>query len=442
MDDTRFDQLLTRLLDDELTPHEWTEYAALARQNPERQRRMQEQLEAADLIAQAEDELRASPRFVAAVLAQTTADPFVGKVTARLPSARLRWWFWFGACAAGLLLTVGLAVILWPKATPFARIAEVNGPVQWTGEGGHVTSESLVGRTFSVGTLESLSVDSWAVLEYGDGSRVTLAGRSQLTVVDGPRKELRLGYGRMSASVTPQPDGRPMLIHTPTADLEVVGTQLNVESDSVATVVSVNEGRVRLTRLVDGGVADVPADHRTVASVDRHAELKVVRRPNPVGVWRSQFPRGVNYGDWQTTADSGLRTKSLLLNCAKPKPLLVFVASASVAAEDSSPLVLADAGRFVVRGRLGSTAEVFFGVTMNHPKGGFAGKYFAVRKIDVGGPGGEPFEWAVPFDQLQPVEGTFPASPVGLEIVECWCLTITEDHGLSVHDIELKSDSH
>lgn len=441
MDDPRFDHLLGRLLDDSLSPGELAELASLLRGHPERQQRLQDQLEAADWIAQAEDDLRDSRRFVAAVLARTADDPFVAGVAAKMADAtppRRGRWKWAAVASLSVVAVIVAGFILRSDEPP-ARIVEVNGPVQWTGDGGRVESDSLVGRAVGGGTLESLSVDSWAVLEYGDGSRITLAGRSQLTVVDGSRKEVRFGNGRFSAFVAQQPTGKPMLIHTPTATLEVLGTQLNVDSDSAATVVNVNEGRVRVTRLVDGRTTDVPAAHQAVASVDRHAELKAVRRPEPARVWQSRFPAGVNYGDWQTTADGPgeVRAKALLLTCAKPKPLLIYVASAPVAAADSSPLVLADSGRFVVRGRVESATELFFGVTMNHPKGGFAGKYFAKRQVD----GGKPFEWTIPLSEFVPQEAAFPPSPAGFEIVECWCLTLHDDRGLAVRSIELQSDT-
>ena len=64
-----------------------------------------------------------------------------------------------------------------------------------------------------------------------------------------------------------------MLIHTRTAELEVLGTQLNVEAESATTRLSVNEGRVRLTRLVDGRTAEVTARHQVVATADRTEAL-------------------------------------------------------------------------------------------------------------------------------------------------------------------------
>jgi hypothetical protein len=52
----------------------------------------------------------------------------------------------------------------------------------------------------------------------------------------------------------------------------------------------------------------------------------------------------------------------------------------------------------------------------------------------------EPFDWIVPCAELTPIEAVFPPTPVGLEIVECWCLTLHKDHGLVVESMELRSD--
>ena len=78
-----------------------------------------------------------------------------------------------------------------------------------------------------------------------------------------------------------------MVIHTPTAKLEVLGTQLNVDSDSTSTVVNVNEGRVRVTRLVDGSVVDVPADPQRE---EEEGIARAVRETPDLGLPRRQLP--------------------------------------------------------------------------------------------------------------------------------------------------------
>ena len=97
-------------------------------------------------------------------------------------------------------------------------------------------------------------------------------------------------------------------------------------------------------------------------------------------------------------------------------------------------------GRFRIRGRLTSTADVVFGVTMNHPKGGFAGKYIVSWKMEATGVAGTPFDRTIPSAELKPLEKTFPATAAGLELVDCWCLTLHEGRGLAVRDIELLTE--
>ena len=76
------------------------------------------------------------------------------------------------------------------------RMAENRAPV---------AGDLEIGTSLRGGTLESLSADSWVGLEFPDGSTVTISGQSVLTISEIDRKELRLGHGRLSASVAPQP---------------------------------------------------------------------------------------------------------------------------------------------------------------------------------------------------------------------------------------------
>jgi hypothetical protein len=120
-------------------------------------------------------------------------------------------------------------------------------------------------------------------------------GDSILTFSDQGQKELRLKQGRFSATVVPQPADEPMLIHTPVADLKVIGTQFDVEAGPETTRLYVREGKVRIRRVSDGKTVDVPADHRVVVTSDSDMLLRFV---GPERTW-AQTPF------WENLSTSG-----------------------------------------------------------------------------------------------------------------------------------------
>ena len=450
MNETHFEHLLSRLLDDVLTADELSELIQLARENPERQAELQAQLEASEMITQAEDELRDSPLFVAATLGRIGDDPFVASVRSAIetgrdkrywPPRRISRWPWAVAAAAVVALITSVAVLR-PKNEPeILRITALNGSAQWTGDGGRVKVDLDVGRSLGGGTLESLAADSWAVLEFRDGSKVTVSGRSMLTIAGGAHKELHLRQGSLSASVSPQPAGERMIINTPTAKLEILGTQLNVDADPSSTVLNVNEGRVRATRLVDGRVAEVPAGHQIVASLDRLVDYKARPRAEPVHSWQVTLPRDAKHGQWQPDQgehSASLRAAPYLVTCGRPKPLLVYMTAFAVASSDSPPVLLSPGGRFRIRGRMESTGALIFGLTLHYPKAGFAGKYSTARRIAVSEERGGLFDIELRLEEFKPEEARFPAVPINLELVDCWCLTVHEDRGLRIGDVALR----
>ena len=76
---------------------------------------------------------------------------------------------------------------------------------------------------------------------------------------------------------------------------------------------------------------------------------------------------------------------------------------------------------------------------MQHPKGGFAGKYIASRTVQVSERNGGLFEVELRLEEFKPVKAKFPATPIGLELFDCWCLTLHQDIGLSIGGVELIS---
>ena len=211
-----------------------------------------------------------------------------------------------------------------------ARIKGLNGTLTWIGDGGQIvqgagspqkeTRWSNVlreGAELSGGTIEGMAPDSWFELEFHDGSTGMISGDSILTFSDQGQKEFRLKQGRFSADVMPQPEGKPMLIHTPSAVLEVIGTKFDVEAGPESTMLYVREGKVQVRRVHDGRTVDVPANHRVVTTADGDMSLQFVAPEQTwaqTPVWKNISP----IGDQDSIATQETRgydgTRNLLLS--------------------------------------------------------------------------------------------------------------------------------
>ncbi|MEL6109721.1 MAG: FecR family protein, partial [Planctomycetota bacterium] len=220
----------------------------------------------------------------------------------RAPASRVSRWLvlagWPLAIAAAILAITGFFFSRPSRdAGSIATVVGLSGPMQWTGDGGRVDHDLRVGMELRGGTIEGMAPDSWFELRFEDGSTVMISGTSLLTFAEIEHKELRLREGRFSANVVPQPEGKPMLIHTRTALLKVLGTQFDIEADLASTSLNVSEGKVRVQRLSDRREVDVPSQHRVVAAYDHRLEPE--RMPKTVDHWISQLGRQPGgYGKW------------------------------------------------------------------------------------------------------------------------------------------------
>ena len=89
-----------------------------------------------------------------------------------------------------------------------------------------------------------------------------------------------------------------MLVHTPSAELKVLGTQFNVDALFESTRLTVNKGRVRLKRLTDGREVDVTAKYEVTASMEDQDGLPLSARRRAVSVWKSALRTDVIRGKW------------------------------------------------------------------------------------------------------------------------------------------------
>lgn len=262
-----------------------------------------------------------------------------------------------------------------PSDPSIAKITGLSGSLIWTGDRGQIVREVTVGTELAGGTIEGLAPDSWFELQFHDGSTVMISGTSLLTFADLGQKKLRLREGRLSAKVEPQPSGKPMLIHTRSALLKVLGTQFDVEADLASTVLTVSEGKVNFRRLSDGSEVDVQAKHHVTTDTDNG--LLPVLVPDSVHLWKSQLHRkSENYGKWQPSADQQPASLKAIPFVPPAAPhITLYLAGLSVDRSDRSPVVVLPDSKFVVRGRLQSQARVYFGIRVNHPNGEFAGMF-------------------------------------------------------------------
>ncbi|HVR84161.1 MAG TPA: FecR domain-containing protein [Planctomycetota bacterium] len=128
-------------------------------------------------------------------------------------------------------------------------------------------------QTLSPGDgLATVGAHAQASVRYQDGTVIELAGETEVDSFQDPGSPdpasshaLHLTLGQIRANVSKVPPERPMVVTTPQASIRILGTRFLLEARADLTALEVTEGRVRLTRLEDGGTVDVPAGSTALA---------------------------------------------------------------------------------------------------------------------------------------------------------------------------------
>ncbi len=356
-----------------------------------------------------------------------------------------------GAAAALILLGVSGVLFLRAPDAGFAsivRIAEWNGAVRWTGDGGRSISGLKVGDELAGGTLEVGAADSWAELTFDDGTKVWVSGPAIVTFSEGLEgKRIHLRQGELSLDVAPQPSGRPLLLQTPSAEVEVLGTQFNVIADDSATRLAVHEGLVRVTRLVDGKTRDVPADHHVVAALERETDFDALPRGESVKSWKCDLQHDVRQGHWRSGAGErpgSLRAETHLFRGdfgERNEPVLLHSVVVGPSDANGTPVLLTEGARLRVVGRLERSCAVGFGFGTHRVRGVLSAKYDLSRKIELAEEAEGRFEIELNLDEIPRMKESFPESSVGQELGWLWVQTVHEGVGLEVTSVELISKS-
>ncbi len=149
--------------------------------------------------------------------------------------------------------------------------------------------------------LETCEPDSFALVEFGDGTLLAVSGESKLACLSKEsQKRIALSAGNLMAQVAPQPESAPMLIRTPVAEAEVLGTKLSLFTDTDLTELAVHEGRVLFRKLADGQTVDLQDGQCAVAEAGTDLAARAIEETPTV--WEEDFgtglPNGWKIGMW------------------------------------------------------------------------------------------------------------------------------------------------
>lgn len=269
------------------------------------------------------------------------------------PSRRLafprRAWF-LGGVAAAVLIAVGFLGVqrFWFRPPPIvARLTQTWERVFVFGGDGcwHPAQPGQVVRAGE--GVATVGEGSGAGVQYTDGSRLELGPNTTLTqVADAvtgqlrgePDKRVILTQGALEVSAVEQPEGHPMVLQTPHAEVIVRGTRFTLESETETTALTVNRGKVQFTRRDNNRSIEVDAGRFAVAEpgAEQFASKPLA---DPEHVVEVNLARGIRIGHkggWSALAfspDSGALAGGMLedgevrlwqLDGVQPKRTAVF----------------------------------------------------------------------------------------------------------------------
>lgn len=365
-------------------------------------------------------------------------------------------WLALAAC----LVVLGVVAAWWlhpsTRALPMlVEVVELDGPMSWSGADAEWRHTLSRGERLPAGTLQADGEGATAQIRFDDGSVITLGGESELSFHEQDhQKRLWLRRGSMSAQVQPQPKGRPMLVRTATAEAEVVGTVFSLSARPDDTLLTVDQGLVKLKRLTDGHSIDVPAQSSALARLDDAEKLGASSTPPALAEWRFDFANTVPparwRGVWNSTPEGGRMVASPYVagRRADLRTTTHFGVSVRAAYLDP-PLKLQARDDSVIRYRLKQDIPAPLQVMLLTSKngGGYGGNFECRLSVNDLHP--DPDGWCdvvVPLSEFKPVD---PRKNVRVDhptavgnILDCVLLSsFQEDTKLTVSSFELLSAS-
>jgi len=385
------------------------------------------------------------------IATQAVAMGDIARSQRQIPRARpavkstpLRWASPIALAASLALLAISAWLFIHRQEAPVVTLIEATGSINWS-QGGNERMEVQVGVRLPAGTLETIGETATAQLQFADGSLVMLTGESELSFSETDQKRLVLRVGTLNAQVKPQPTGRPMLIRTPSAEAQVLGTTFTLNAAQTETTLNVETGLVRLRRLADGETVEVAGQQSALASLNSDSRMKASGMPPTPTSWTHDMkvPPPVEWrGRWlPANADAPARIKAMPYKAGRNKENDLSVIHYGVSfhspegrAEDTFLSVTAGSVLLIrCRAERSASLRVFIGCQKERQSSGgnFESKVFNLPSNDE--------TWQTVELKLVEFVPNMPRHRdiIGTEIYLLLVHTISSDAGLEISEISI-----
>jgi ferric-dicitrate binding protein FerR (iron transport regulator) len=363
-----------------------------------------------------------------------------------------------GSAVAAFLILGGLVLPGWRSgsdpatawwlrsSSTIASLQAIQGTVSF--RRGEVERSLAMAESSSLtdGTLLVEGESSSAVLRFADRSLLALSGDSELGLSHRGQHELALRRGMLTADVRPQPAGRPLLVHTPLARLEVTEGVFSMVVEAEGTRVRVEEGSVRLQRLVDGARIEIPAEADCSVSLDPRRALIVSRSLRTHLGWEHRYtqPPPTRWkGEWLPPSQGlpgRIRAVPCLVgrkNSDQDKPLIHYGLTVR-RLDDFSLGTLPPRARLrlVFRAERSARLQILLGLT--DQDGRFGGNFEYQTRWEASTARLDGWrELVVPLADFRPLIRHYPGMAKGGQPQLMMITTLTEDVGLEVSEIAI-----
>nr|MBC8868960.1 DUF1080 domain-containing protein [Planctomycetota bacterium] len=194
-----------------------------------------------------------------------------------------------------------------------------------------------------------------------------------------------------------------------------------------------------LEYVAEGRIPPAKDNNKEIApAIDVPAKSRVSAAPVRV-------PKSVNRWKWSAETDGeGARRKAIPVRI--PEGPTIYVVPFGVSGDNKPPVVLRPASRLGIRGQIATAQPVYFGITINHPNGDFAGRFHTVRPADEF-QSGKSFEVTLQLReyQLDPslagMKDKLPSAPFHFVLESIWLHTLDKQVGLEIAEVELTPPS-